>query len=343
MAKKGHKPKEHQVKIPDDLWQRIGEIAKDLKYGDERGGHTGIIHEMISAAAAKWRHSPYVCREAQHVALVTEHGDIFYRLIQKLKLNYNERERLPCVLEMKPEKKDDYAREYERLSPESMSRGDWFRSRWLINHFSIFKGLSELSGEALASGVDRRGAGSKMVDLHLPDVEGSMLTREIVVGLREYVQWKEVNTPKYDRVDLNVDIPTRGLKALVVIDERLYKHLKDEEIPLLDLQFRNREWARFSGREIVDDANKIWELRGRSQDSDEKAIAEVEGQLEELLLRLRELSTQQVDGLPVVTEADRGIIEALRVPERFLFFQIDWPSPHFGIEVCVHWEKPVRS
>lgn len=342
MAKKGLKPKEHQIKIPDGLWQTIGEIAQELFYGDERGGHTGIIHEMISAAAMKWRYSPYVCREAQHLVLVTETGDVFYRLVQNLKLNY-EREKLPCTLEMKPEKKDEYAREYDKLPSPNMSRGDWFRSRWIINHFCVWKGSSNSTGETLRCGVDHRGASSKMVDLPLPDLDGSLLTRETVVGLREYVQWKEAKTPKYDRVDLNVDIPTRNFRALVVIDENLYKNLRNEEIHLPDLEFRNREWARFSGRDVVDDVNTMLTPRGRSLTSDEEVVADIKVQLERLLDRLRELARQQVDGHSVVTEEDRDLIESLVVPERFLFFQIDWPSPHFGIEVCVHWEKPIRN
>lgn len=341
-AKKGLVPKDHhQVKVPEMLWSRIGEIAEELGYG--HGGHTAIIHEMLSAAVAKWMHSPYLCRAAQHVVLVNAQGDVFYRVVQELKLN-NDREKLPCMLEMKPEKRKYYSKEYDRLVAPGISKGDWFRSRWLINHFSVWKGLSDFTGEPLNCGVDRESAGSKMVDLPLLDFEGCLLTREIVIGLRDYVQWKEAGTQKSDRVEFNVDIPTRNLKALVVIDEELYKHLSADEIPRLDLEFRNQEWARFLGTAVIDDVNRMQEMvRGRSPNLEGEDLARVHKEVESLLSRLRELANHQVDGLPVVTEADRVIIESLTIPERFLFFEIDWPSPHFGIKACVHWEKPARG
>lgn len=341
-AKRGLAPKEHQVKVPEMLWSRIGEIAEEFEYG--HGGHTAIIHEMLSAAVAKWMHSPYVCRAAQHVVLVTEQGDVFYRVVQELNLNNSDRQKLPCMIEMKPEKREYYAKQYQRLVAPGVSRGDWVRSRWLINHFSVWQGLSNFVGEPLNCGVDRRRAGAKMVDLPLLNLEGRRLTREIVIGLRDYVQWKEAGAPKSDRVEFSMDIPTRDLKALVVIDKELYKHLSFEEIPRLDLEFRNREWARFLGTEVIDDANRVREqLRGYSSNLDEEGLARVRGEVEGLLSRLRELAKHQVNGLPVVTESDRVIIESLKVPERFLFFEIDWPSPHFGMHVCVHWEKPARG
>jgi hypothetical protein len=341
-AKRGLTPKEHQVKVPEMLWNRIDEIAKEIGY--DHGGHTGIIHEMLSAAVARWMHSPYVCRAAQHVVLVTEQGDVFYRVVQELNLNNSDRQKLPCMIEMKPEKREYYAKEYGKLVAPGISRGDWVRSRWLINYFSIWKGLSNFAGEPLNCGVDRDRAGSKMVDLPLLNLEGRRLTREIVIGLRDYVQWKEAEGPKSDRVEFSIDIPTRDLKALVVVDEGLYKHLSTEEIPRLDLEFRNREWARFVGTEAIDDVNRVREqLRGHSSSLDTEGLERVRGEVEGLLSRLRELAKNQVDGLPVVTESARVIIESLTVPERFLFFEIDWPSPHFGMHVCVHWEKPARG
>ena len=112
---KGH------AKMPAALWQRVGDIAKELRIGDKRGRHNAIIMEIVSAAVAKWEYSPYVCRGARHLAFVTSQGDVFYQLVQDLKLN-SVRKRLPCAVEMKLEKRDEYAREYAKLSgPEGFS------------------------------------------------------------------------------------------------------------------------------------------------------------------------------------------------------------------------------
>lgn len=342
MAKRSLTPKEHQVKIPEMLWNGIGEIAEELGYG--HGGHTAIIHEMLSATVAKWTHSPYVCRAAHHVVLVTERGDVFYRVVQELNLNKGGRLKLPCMMEMNPEKREFYAKEYGKLASPTTSRGDWVRSHWLMNYFSIWQGLSDFLGEPLNCGVDREGAGSKMVDLPLLDLEGRRLTREIVIGLRDYAQRKEADCPKLDRIDFNIDIPTRDLKALVVIDEGLYKHLSAEEIPRLDLEFRNQEWALFVGTEVIDDVNSLREQRrGHSSRLDTQDLARIRGEVDGLLSRVRHLARLQVDDLPVVAESNGATLEALTVPERFLFFEIDWPSPHFGMRVCVNWEKPARG
>jgi hypothetical protein len=340
---KGH------AKMPAALWQRVGDIAKELRIGDKRGRHNAIIMEIVSAAVAKWEYSPYVCRGARHLAFVTSQGDVFYQLVQDLKLN-SVRKRLPCAVEMKLEKRDEYAREYAKLSGPEGGSDDWFRRCWLINHFQIWKGWGT-DVEPLKSGIDRLGTSSKMVDLPLPDLPGRPhLTREVIVGLRDYVQWKEPETPpetpRDDRIDFNVDIPTRDFQALVVVDEGLYSTLTSEEIPPLGIEFRNREWARFAGKDVVEfsEENRMNELHGQSSTAEEGDVGRVQSRLKEFLERLRTVAGLEVDSKPAVaSKPDRDLVESLGVPERFLFVEIDWPSPHFGIEICVTFEKPVKE
>lgn len=203
----------------------------------------------------------------------------------------------------------------------------------------------------LNSGTDRLGTGSKMVDLPLPDLAGRPhLTREIIVGLRDYAQWQEParrhEDPRDDRIDLNVDIPTRDFQAVVVVDEGLYSNLQSAEIPPLGIEFRNREWARFAGKDVVEagEENRMDERHGQSSTADEDDVARIRSRIEEFLVRLRTVAGLESGGRPVVTgKSDRALLDSLVVPERFLFQEITWPSPHFGIEICVTFEKPVRS
>src|SRR5579872_5309125 len=105
-----------QIRMSSSLWNLVGEIAQELGYRDARGRHSAVIREMIAAAAAKWSHSPYVCRSARHTVFVTGEGNIFYRQTQILRLNTH-RQKLPSVIEMKAEKRDYYHRRYRMLRP----------------------------------------------------------------------------------------------------------------------------------------------------------------------------------------------------------------------------------
>src|SRR6266849_6053932 len=102
----GRKERNCQVRMSASLWNLVGEIAQDLGHKDGRGRHSAVIREMIAASAANWTHSPYVCRSARHTVFVTKDGNIFHRQVQILRLN-TRREKLPCTIEMKPEKRDD--------------------------------------------------------------------------------------------------------------------------------------------------------------------------------------------------------------------------------------------
>src|SRR6185295_16785950 len=98
-----------QKTMTDALWDQLEELGVELEYRDKRGAHSPLVREMVSAAMTKWRKSPYVCRSARHLVFVTREGHVFYRMIQVLKLN-SSREKLPCILEMKPEKRRDFLR-----------------------------------------------------------------------------------------------------------------------------------------------------------------------------------------------------------------------------------------
>jgi hypothetical protein len=282
---------------------------------------------------------------------VTKDGDIFARDVQELRLN-TARGRLPSSIEMKAEKRDDYHRKYEKSNPmkdRSTGASDefkWFLSRWLFNHFSAWNGKKEpydlgpFQQEPLSSYVDTYGTTSKSADLAVNAIGGRTLTREVIVGLRDYVQWKESGMPIFDRIETPIDIPTKNLELSVIVDRELFSTMDVTEISNLALEFRNRESARFEGKEVaLSSETGIEELSGRSDEGDEGA--------DEMLLKVRRLR-QRVDAILTLRGAQGyvgqkeriDILDRLTLPENFLFFRLRWPFPHLGIATCVRWEKP---
>lgn len=353
---RGRNERNSQVRMSSSLWNQVGEISQELGNKDPRGGHSAVIREIIVAAVAKWLHSPYVCRSARHTVYVSGTGDIFFRHVQSLRLN-SLREKLPCGIEMKPEKRRYYhnlyrrMREFGRLSGERDEHG-WFLDKWLLNHFAVWPGkkdaddLEAFQQRPLSSHVDTFGTTSKSADLEVHAVGGRFLTREIIIGLRDYVQWKEPNTPIFDRVGIPINIPTSDFEMCVVVDQDLFKHLhiEQEEIASLALEFRNLESARFEGKEVaLYPEIEMEEQIGRTPGDDD---------VDEMLRKVRRLwqrvtflmDSKTTEGDPVVSEAARSDIkESFRLPEKFLFYWLRWPSPHLGIEACVRWEKPLRG
>lgn len=335
-----------QIRMPSALWNRVGEISQELGYKDARGGRSAVIREMVSAAAANWAYAPYVCRSAQHVVYVSREGDVFHRQVQVIRVNSNRRN-IPCFIDMKPEKREYYSQRHVVTHDEHRS----FLDQWLINYFAAWAGKKDAADveafqeNPLNSYVDTFGTTSKSADLAVHAVGGRFLTREIVVGLRDYVQWKEPDTPIFDRIDIPIDIPTVNLEVCVIVDRELFAHLdvEEDEISNLALEFRNRESASFEGREVALFPDIGFEEQfGRSPDDDGA---------DEMLRRVRYLrkrvfailDSKTSGGTQVADHADRiSINSTLKVPQDFLFYWLRWPAPHLGLEVCVRWEKPIR-
>jgi hypothetical protein len=346
-------PKEHRVNkaitITESLWERLGELGEELEYKDR--SHSQLISEMVSSTITKWRESPYVCQRARHFVLVTGGGHVFYQLTQDLKLN-SDRQKLPCIMEMKPEKRQDFL----DSKPCNMDESEWFRSRWILNHFAVWH--SEESSELqeasiplsawtlLDSRVDRLGTDYKMADLIVQQEAGRSLTREIIVGIQDYVQWRGEDRG-YDRIDIPIDIPTRNLEVIVMVDVELYRKTSRggmREIQNLGIEFRNREGARFGTKEIYDPENIIEPYAGRHLAEKPSIKAQkVLSRLSDLEGRIRLLARSEVKDGPVVSEEGLKKIDVtFNRPKQFLFFKLDWASPSLGLEVCVHWQKAVR-
>ncbi len=346
------------IKIPDKLWETLGRVGEDLGYTarNRRGAHSRLVREMVSAAVTKWEESPYVARSAKHVALVTRDGHLFYRQVQVLKLNKG-RDRLPCLLDLHASRRAD-ARETE-----------WVEPRWLLNYFAAWQRADAAIGEdePLDQWVDRQGTDAKIADLHVNQEAERMLTREIVAGLQGYVQWKaprqlraDRRTPnrrEHDRVNFPIDIPTVNLEIVVAVDADLYRatartEAQRREIADLKLELRNRELARFEDNVFwKDDFNPLRNLDGkflgqRAESEGETTRrrtagpeAAVRKALEELKGRLEALIDVRVKDHEVVPNK-KALREALKLPDSYLYYTLEWPSPYFGVEVGIQWEKP---
>jgi hypothetical protein len=355
-------PKEHRtpraITMTESLWGKLGELGEELEYKGR--SHSQLISEMVSAAITKWRESPYVCQSARHFVLVTGRGHVFYRLVQFLKLN-SDRQKIPCVLEMKPEKRQDFL----DRKPSGREEAEWFRSRWLLNHFAVWHMEEDAGGQSrespippdswplIDSFVDRSGTDYKMADLEVHQDAGRQVAREIIVGLKDYVQWKEKESG-YDRVDIPIDIPTRNLEVVVLVDAALYSNTAGEslrEIKNLGLEFRNREGARCGVKEIYDPENIMEAYAGRCLKQKSSLLKQKPSppspeakhallRLSEFEKRVRLLATASARGEAVLSDRDQQTLyETFRLPERFLFYKLGWSSPPFGLEVCVNWQK----
>lgn len=339
------KLKGKNIKMDDVLWEALARVGRELRIvHDDEGNHSRVIREIVSTAVNRWLESPYVCLSAKYLVLVTGRGDVFFRQVQVLKLN-KQRDRLPCLLEMKPEKRREFFDSGHREEDDAA----YFRSRWLINYFGAWHGSDIDSGKFLSAWVDRRGTDTKQADLVVEQEPGSILTREIVVGGQDYVQWRKRNSKhEYDRVGFPIDIPSRNLEALVVVDMDLYKgSLPLEQIPPLSLEFRNPESARFEGEAISHDS---WNpmnpplvdkhFKG-SPDPHAKDIWKSLGAFRKRILVLAR--SEVADGPVVPPEQIPEIQKALTLPKQFLYYKVGWPSPYLGVEVCIRWLKPEKE
>ncbi|MEA2600917.1 MAG: hypothetical protein QOF89_1909 [Acidobacteriota bacterium] len=342
--------KSRAIKMPEDLWEFLGNLGKDLGYKDPRGLHSRLVREMVSAAATKWQESPYVARSARNVVLVTRDGHLFYRQVQVLKLN-KKRDRLPCLLDFHASRRAD------------IGGVAWFQPSWFLNHFAAWhgEGVSIVADKPLDTWVDRHGTDAKMADLLVNQGSERILTREIVAGLKDYVQWKGTQREE-DRVDFPIDIPTLNLEIIVIVDMALYRKTvitesDKQEIANLKVEFRSRELARFEGDVIGRDAFNRMSLPllgrcligspGPNAEKIRKGVydpeAEMRQNLDDLKKRIEFLAQAKVKSEPVVPPEEREALQnALMLPESFLYYKLGWPSPYFGIEVGIQWEKPEK-
>jgi hypothetical protein len=313
-----------------------GKVATTAEQEAKPRGHSRLIREISWAAVTKWKASPYISTSSKHQIFISKNGNVFVRELQELRLN-SDRQRIPCSVELKPEKRAEYL----ASKPALMDEACWFRSRWLINRFSVWHretrvGVPPADWVQLDSSTDERGTESKHADLRVELQTSSRIRRETLVGIQDYVQWKRDDRDlALDRLDIAIDIPTKKLEIEVFVDAELYSQtFGQDELrgDLLGIEFRNREGARFRTELLHDDPTRSLKVT--------KKMGRAGGDLPgETLQNLFEQIRRECDATPNGAE----LREDATLPAKCLALKVEWPSPYMGILLCVAWPKPRRS
>ena len=332
------------ARVNEVLSHRFGRLLNVVAQG-KRGASSRFVRQTIEKEAVYWLDSPYVSTSSYHFVLITAAGDAYYRALQEFEMN-TKRHKLPAAIRMKQEKQADYCTRYEGLEDEAAL----IRSHWLINHFAAWEG-SDTSRKPISSHVDRLGIVEKTADLRVEMSESERVTREIMVGNRDYVQRTPGQDTAVDRAGVPITVPTMNLDLQIVLDLDLYKGNRSRLAPAaVGYEVRNLESARLESRQIGAEGNVIDWVEDSYPEPKYKG-SEVKPTLEEIshsiktfkgrLDYLSSESTASDDGRAVVENDDaRKTLKEVNVPRRFLFGRLKWPRPFQGLEVCVTWKKP---
>ncbi len=339
-----------EIRMPQNLWDSLYDVASRVFSGrsDERGDRSALVREASGQMVNSWKHSPYVCTRGRFFVFVNRVGDLFYRAEEVLHLN-SARQLLPCSLVQKLEKQEYYLRVRPVDAPD---QDDWLRQRWLFNHFSVWDGLN-MTSSPLAKHVDDFGIFRKAADLPISRPEGSTLTREMMLGLTDYSQWREDDRQTLaqgrDRSGVLISIPMTELSFVAMIDEALFDGIRREDwnLPALRMELRNGENGRFSdlaANEIKSSGERPCELTmGCSSDDHHRhsrSTLQFEGsRCRKLLAQFRERVGEIGLGKTEEVHSRQGILRRMREPEDFLYCQVKWFLPPVGVDVCISWEK----
>ncbi len=324
------------------LDKMIGNISSPYR---SNGGidRSTFVRDLVGIEHALWRRSPYVCLKAQHYVLVTKTGEVLYHRNEILRLN-DDISQIPARLMMKAEKRAYFS---QRQSPDDVRR------IWLMNNFSLWMG-DRAEGDPLDSQSDRTGLSSKVVMLrcHLPD--GATVLRESCIALEDYAQHLgsggDEDTDFYDRVDILVDIPTRELELIVVVDADL--HGNDQRLGLqerrLKLELRNREEVPFANTHALQAVlqDKFLRRIGNRYPPQEETDGFYDDSIEQIGIQF-DLFQKRIGQIAQIPEClgHEGAAERLLsidLPQRYLFYRTLWSWVHTGLYLSIKWVKPER-
>lgn len=321
---------------------RLDTLARVLGLDDSRGARSSVLRFVGDQEIAEWLDSPYYCQEAKYFVVVTASGDMYYLERKSLFLN-RERQRLPGRVMIKPE----FRLRGER---EHIARGRPSPVEWMFNHFAVWAdSAGEL--EPIATATDRTGAEEKFVDMEISQGKDTAISREIVLGLRGYIQWHEVGDRTDDRADLHIDLPTVHMEARIIVDLDLYPP-DDPASRTADLgcELRNSDLAKYQGYHIDSEGNPLlmrtvrWQGLGQLRREDEAVVKEVRREFSVLQERLKKLATTSCvmgDGRPLIDDEDyRSRMMKLKLPKRFLCGRLTWRRPYQGVVLSLTWNKP---
>jgi len=330
--------KPFQVRVSEEWLTHLDATIRELPSPADGTAlsRSTFVREVVEMENLLWRRSPYVCKNSRNFVLITQVGDVLFHRIEELQLTADLRE-IPAHLEVRYGKRRWIAE--KKADP------------WGLNAFALRRGsqVDVLTGE----GTD---VASKTVQFKGPFPEGSRVTREGCFLFEDYVQRREERGESleslYDRTEFEIDIPTRHLEILVVLDLGLYDDYPDSEgKPALRFDVRNRDGVAFSGPDALgrflqqNNLVRIGNQYPTDSDVDELYDETVEkvkahhGLLLESLEMFRERSPKKPDFRAQVERA-RSLVE---LPKRYLFYRVAWTGADIGLICSVRFPRPFES
>lgn len=316
----------------DDRVSMRGDDIQDLNdYRLEVGARrkvsskTNFFKEPIVWDRFLWERSPYAVLRSQQFAYITGDRSVYYWVREKLKAN-TDLEKVNFAVQMKEAMRKAYQKRHAQVGSD-LDEEEFTKSQWLISYFSVKKDDGRIVGEL----SDESGVSRKTPELKLTEkiAQGSEFSREILVGLRDYVQFAEEDTssPK-DHVDIGVILPMENLEVAVLVDKNIYS---SRDIPQLQLEVRNLEEVPFPSSDL-----SIFRHLKHGPAEDLKRFRKLYRRFER---HLRKLQTQQfcMNGKQIIRHPELIPTFPDSAP---LGYEIEWPWPHGPLLLCVNWRKP---
>lgn len=329
-------------KVDQELNHELDQLKRWLpSFANDR---SAILRFLIRREAATVFDAPYIASESNHFVYIARDGSGFMFSREDLYLN-TERIWLPKSVRMKPEQ---VATLLAELRPEEDLRSRMEES-WLLNHFAVWD-RNYPAGKALDSRVDRTGLFLKFADLEVRSEPKSTLTREVIVGARDFVQRKRSQPdrpkgyPSPDRIGIAVILPTTRFQVQILLDLRLYEGFPEtQQSVALGYELRNPEGAVFRARP-ASELPPEWR-EGRRPRSGEATVEElaVSRTFAAFSGRLKALAegVEPSTGRAIVEDKSvKRKLRAIKAPDEYLYGQLTWEAPYVGTEISITWNRP---
>lgn len=330
------------VRAPEVWLQELDSTIEALRPALKVNRSKGVRH-LLERESFILREAPYLIRRQELSILVAASGDMAYHSWEEVLLQRH-RERLPCSIEMKPEKVLDYA---AQVDAESRLAGT-LRDKWLLNYFGAYQG-----SELIADHCDGVGLTRKQADLEVNLPQDTLIEREVVAVNEDYVQRRFRDDDRTDaRSEILIAAPTLNLTLNIIVDLGVYGDDRLRGTAALDHELRNAEGALLQSRDYRYGDNTLTWIAGRvplARGSRHQQVHDgVAASVKRLVERVHELrkagKAPLSGGVLFHSQAAEERLRQLSLPSGpYLFGRLAWPFPPMGIEICATWNKPPGS
>lgn len=334
MASSSAKSKILQFRVDQKFLQQLDGSIEWFNHPDADAlDRSAFARDLISVESALLRSSPYICVEAKHFLLITSQGELAYLRGETLRLNSN--------LEVLPGS-TGLSSFWRRSSGRDASTG-------CISRVAFWDG-DRPRGEPLDQELGLDGHGDEIVGLRCHMPKGALVFREGAFFVTDYVQYydRDLTQDLHDKVEIPVDIPTKSLETIVLVDRGLYSSTKrfggPRFKPALSFDICNGEGIAFSHFQSHDSAltDNIEPTGGSFPPSKDRnpiaseTIDQIEDGRNHLKSRMLELMLD-IENDAVLGKLRRAIRD---LPEQYLFYRVRWAWPHTGLYLSIKWPKP---